>query len=40
MGLFVFKLPDVGEGAAEAEVVAWRLGAGEIAKAMRKVMEG
>ena len=25
MGLFVFKLPDLGEGAAEAEIVAWRV---------------
>jgi 2-oxoisovalerate dehydrogenase E2 component (dihydrolipoyl transacylase) len=29
MGLFVFKLPDVGEGTAEAEVVAWRVGVGD-----------
>ena len=25
MGRFVFKLPDVGEGIAEAEVVGWQL---------------
>src|SRR5260221_5752683 len=30
MGLFVFKLPDVGEGTAEAEVVAWRVGVGDL----------
>ena len=29
MGLFVFKLPDLGEGAAEAEIVAWRVGEGD-----------
>jgi 2-oxoisovalerate dehydrogenase E2 component (dihydrolipoyl transacylase) len=30
MGLFVFKLPDVGEGTAEAEVVAWRVAVGDL----------
>ncbi len=30
MGRFVFKLPDVGEGTAEAEIVAWRVGVGEV----------
>ncbi len=25
MGQFVFKLPDVGEGTAEAEIVAWHV---------------
>jgi 2-oxoisovalerate dehydrogenase E2 component (dihydrolipoyl transacylase) len=30
MGLYVFKLPDVGEGTAEAEVVAWRVGVGDL----------
>lgn len=25
MGRFVFKLPDVGEGTAEAELVAWHV---------------
>jgi 2-oxoisovalerate dehydrogenase E2 component (dihydrolipoyl transacylase) len=29
MGLYVFKLPDLGEGAAEAEIVAWRVAQGE-----------
>ena len=28
MGRFVFKLPDVGEGVAEAEVVSWRVAVG------------
>ena len=30
MGRFVFKLPDVGEGTAEAEVVAWHAGVGDL----------
>ena len=30
MSLFVFKLPDVGEGTAEAEVVAWRVAVGDL----------
>ncbi len=25
MGRFIFKLPDVGEGTAEAEIVAWHV---------------
>jgi 2-oxoisovalerate dehydrogenase E2 component (dihydrolipoyl transacylase) len=29
MGLYVFKLPDVGEGTAEAEIVAWHVKAGD-----------
>lgn len=29
MGRIVFKLPDVGEGVAEAEIVAWRVAAGD-----------
>jgi hypothetical protein len=29
MGRFVFKLPDVGEGTAEAEVVTWHVKAGD-----------
>lgn len=30
MGRYVFKLPDVGEGTAEAEIVAWHVKLGEI----------
>ncbi|WEK40910.1 MAG: 2-oxo acid dehydrogenase subunit E2 [Candidatus Brevundimonas colombiensis] len=30
MGRFVFKLPDVGEGTAEAELVAWHVKVGDI----------
>jgi len=29
MSRYVFKLPDLGEGAVEAEIVAWRVAAGE-----------
>src|SRR5580704_9475986 len=29
MGRYVFKLPDVGEGTAEAEIVAWHIAVGE-----------
>ena len=30
MSLYVFKLPDVGEGTAEAEVVEWRVAVGDL----------
>src|SRR5690606_13134147 len=30
MGQYVFKLPDVGEGTAEAEIVAWHVRVGDI----------
>src|ERR1700733_1772710 len=29
MSRYVFKLPDLGEGAVDAEIVAWRVAAGE-----------
>lgn len=32
MGNFVFKLPDVGEGVAEAEIVAWHVKEGDMVK--------
>src|SRR5690606_29347713 len=30
MGRFVFKLPDVGEGTAEAELVGWHIAVGDV----------
>ena len=30
MGHYVFKLPDVGEGTAEAELVAWHVKVGDM----------
>ena len=30
MGRYVFKLPDVGEGTAEAELVAWHVAVGDM----------
>ena len=32
MGMHVFRLPDVGEGIAEAEIVAWHVNVGESVK--------
>ncbi len=32
MGQYVFKLPDVGEGTAEAEIVAWHVRVGDVVK--------
>jgi 2-oxoisovalerate dehydrogenase E2 component (dihydrolipoyl transacylase) len=32
LGTYVFKLPDVGEGVAEAEIVAWHVEVGETVK--------
>ena len=30
MSQFVFKLPDLGEGTVEAEIVAWRVKPGDV----------
>jgi 2-oxoisovalerate dehydrogenase E2 component (dihydrolipoyl transacylase) len=35
MGRYIFKLPDVGEGTAEAEIVAWHVKVGETSKKTR-----
>jgi 2-oxoisovalerate dehydrogenase E2 component (dihydrolipoyl transacylase) len=39
MGRYVFKLPDVGEGTAEAEIVAWHVKVGEHIKADQNLVD-
>src|ERR1700741_4556069 len=39
MGRFVFKLPDVGEGTAEAEIVAWYVSEGDMVQEDQVVVD-
>lgn len=39
MGRFVFKLPDVGEGTAEAEIVAWHVAVGDMVKEDQQLVD-
>src|ERR1044072_9286393 len=39
MGRYVFKLPDVGEGTAEAEIVAWHVKVGDDIKAYQNLVD-
>ena len=39
MGHYVFKLPDVGEGTAEAELVAWHIKPGDLVKEDEPVVD-
>src|SRR5438105_324010 len=39
MGHFVFKLPDVGEGTAEAEIVAWHVAVGDHIKEDQQLVD-
>ena len=39
MGRYVFKLPDVGEGTAEAEIVAWHVAVGDRVKEDQQLVD-
>jgi len=39
MGRYVFKLPDVGEGTAEAEIVAWHVGIGDVVEEDQQLVD-
>src|SRR6478672_1001842 len=39
MGRYVFKLPDVGEGTAEAELVAWHIKPGDVVEEDQHIVD-
>jgi 2-oxoisovalerate dehydrogenase E2 component (dihydrolipoyl transacylase) len=39
MGKYIFKLPDVGEGTAEAEIVAWHVKIGDVIKEDQHIVD-
>ncbi|MGE3335053.1 MAG: dihydrolipoamide acetyltransferase family protein [Rhodospirillaceae bacterium] len=39
MGKFIFKLPDVGEGTAEAEIVTWHVKPGDVVKEDQPILD-
>ncbi|CAN5137615.1 dihydrolipoamide acetyltransferase family protein [soil metagenome] len=39
MGLYLFRLPDVGEGVAEAEIVAWLVAVGDVVEEDQNIAE-
>ena len=39
MGKFIFKLPDVGEGTAEAEIVTWHVKPGDTVKEDQPILD-
>lgn len=39
MGRFIFKLPDVGEGTAEAEIVAWHVAVGDHVREDQQIVD-
>ena len=39
MGSYSFKLPDLGEGTVESEIVAWRAGVGEFINADQPLVD-
>ncbi|MBV9530325.1 MAG: 2-oxo acid dehydrogenase subunit E2, partial [Bradyrhizobium sp.] len=39
MGHYVFRLPDVGEGTAEAELVAWHIKPGDLVEEDQPIVD-